>query len=182
LFRNSKLGIRISSEASIMAVKLTKKKQAPKKIVKKTKSEVKAREVKNQMSRPGKYVEAVGRRKVATARVRIYEGKGDFLVNGKAAGEYFANINNAATKYMQPFNLTETKGKFGVTAKVSGSGISAQLGAVIHGLTRALVAFEPEFRSLLKVEGLLTRDDRMKETRKPGRGGKARRKRQSPKR
>jgi len=83
---------------------------------------------------------------------------------------------------MKPFELTGTKGKFSVTAKITGSGIDAQIEAFVNGLAKALVTFNPEFRTFLKPAGLLTRDDRMKETRKIGTGGKARRKRQSPKR
>jgi len=129
-----------------------------------------------------KYVEGVGRRKVATARVRIYEKAGDFIVNDTLVSKYFANIPNAVVLYNKPFELTGTKGKFAVTAKITGSGIHSQLDALIHGLSRALVTKNPEFRIFLKGAGLLTRDDRMKETRKIGTGGKARRKRQSPKR
>ncbi|OGJ37355.1 MAG: 30S ribosomal protein S9 [Candidatus Pacebacteria bacterium RIFOXYB1_FULL_39_46] len=129
-----------------------------------------------------KYNEGVGRRKVATARVRIYEGDGDFVVNDVLVSKYFHSIPNAVALYNKPFELTGTKGKFAVTARVSGSGIRSQLDALVHGIARALVAKNLEFRIFLKEAGLLTRDDRMKETRKIGMGGKARRKRQSPKR
>lgn len=129
-----------------------------------------------------KYVEGIGRRKVATARVRIYEGAGDFVVNDQIVGQYFSTIRDAASIYRKPFELTGTKDRFAVTVKVSGSGVRAQLEAVVHGLSRALVAYNPEFKIFLKSAGLLTRDDRMKETRKVGMGGKARRQRQSPKR
>ena len=129
-----------------------------------------------------KYLEATGRRKVATARVRIYEGQGDFVVNDKLVGEYFHGVRNAVMLYTKPFELTGTKGKFAVTAHIYGSGIHAQLGALIHGLSRALVMYNPEFKIFLKADNFLTRDDRMKETRKIGMGGKARRKRQSPRR
>lgn len=129
-----------------------------------------------------KYTEAIGRRKTASARVRIYEGNGDLVVNQELIADYFSGIRNAAAIYMQPFNLTGTKGKFALSAKVSGSGKRAQLDAIVHGLASALVKHNPEFRTFLKPASLLTRDDRMKETRKVGRGGKARSKRQSPKR
>lgn len=128
------------------------------------------------------YVYAVGRRKTATARVRLYLKKGDLLVNGKAAGEYFPG-DTASVKYMKPLKLTNTDGKFSFSAKVEGSGKSAQLGAVVHGLARALANHDTEaYRPVLKQEGFLTRDPRMKESRKVGTGGKARRKKQSPKR
>lgn len=130
----------------------------------------------------GEYTEAIGRRKVATARVRIYESKGDFIVNNQDVADYFAAVPLAEKKYNLPFELTKTEGQFAVTVRVEGSGIKAQLDAVVHGLARALEKFNPKLRPFLKEEGLLTRDPRMKETRKPGRGGKARAKRQSPKR
>lgn len=129
-----------------------------------------------------RYVEGVGRRRVATARVRIYEGVGDFVVNDTLAEEYFKDLKNVNQFYNKPFELTGTKEKFAVTVRVAGSGLRSQLDAVVHGLSRALVKHNPEFRIFLKSAGLLTRDDRMRETRKIGMGGKARRKRQSPKR
>lgn len=169
-----------------MARKLTKKNKIVQKVVKKAEPVSKSTDVtikKAQVNLPtGNFTEAVGRRKEATARVRIYEGKGDFIVNGQAAGQYFNGVRLATAAYLKPLELTGTKGKFAVTAQVSGSGISAQLGAVVHGLSRALIKYNPDFRVFLKPDGLLTRDDRMKESRKVGRGGKARRKRQSPRR
>ena len=171
-----------------MAIRMNKKNAKAKKVIKKiiapvAVSKKKTVEVEKNFKIPKtKYVEGIGRRKVATARVRIYEGQGDFVVNDLLISEYFANIRNAASIYMKPFELTGTKGKFAVTAKVSGSGINAQIDALLNGIAKALIAFNPEFRTFLKPAGLLVRDDRMKETRKIGMGGKARRKRQSPKR
>lgn len=173
-----------------MARKLSKKTRKVKKIVKTAKlsqsnttsksSDAKKSEVELPNA---KYNEAVGRRKVATARVRLYhEASSDFIVNGVAAGKYFDSVVGAPTRYNKPLKLTGTQGKYFISAQVSGSGPSAQLDAVVHGLSRALVEIDPELRPILKAEGLLTRDDRMKETRKIGTGGKARRKRQSPKR
>jgi len=130
----------------------------------------------------GEYVEGIGRRKVATARVRIYKSSGDFIVNDTLVSDYFADIPQADKIYQEPFVVTKTEGDFSVTAVISGSGKSGQLGALVHGLSRALEKYNPELRPFLKESSLLSRDDRMKETRKPGRGGKARRKRQSPKR
>ena len=130
----------------------------------------------------GEYLATVGRRKSATARVRLYQTPGDFLVNGQPVGRYFGSVHQAATIYNQPFNLTGTMGKFAVTVKVTGSGVHGQLGAVICGVSRALVKFNPDWRPILREAGLLTRDDRIKETRKIGMGGKARRQRQSPRR
>lgn len=134
-------------------------------------------------SKPAKdYIYAVGRRKTATSRVRLYLKKGDLLVNGKAAGEYFPG-KASADIYTQPFVLTDTIGKFSFSAKVQGSGLQGQLAAVAHGISRALASHHPEnYRPILKKHGLLTRDPRMKESRTVGMGGKARRKKQSPKR
>lgn len=170
-----------------MALKLSKKKTTAQKVVKKT---VKVKKVAPRVQAPagvvtmptGKYVEAVGRRKVATARVRLYESDGDFVVNGKVVGQYFNTIPNVSARYNVPFELTGTKGKFTVSVKVGGSGQVAQLEVMIHGIARALVKYDASLLALLKPAGLLTRDDRMKETRKIGMGGKARRSRQSPKR
>jgi len=128
------------------------------------------------------FVFAVGRRKTAVARIRLYHGKGETLVNGQPINKYFSGEINK-TFYQQPFNLTETLGKYYATIKVVGSGQKAQLGAVIHGLARALDKENKEdFHSLLKKVGLLTRDSRAKERRKIGQMGKARKKKQSPKR
>lgn len=128
------------------------------------------------------YIFAVGRRKSATARVRLYLKKGDLLVNGLAAGEYFKGLFSSQ-KYLLPFKVTDTQDKFSFSAKVTGSGKSSQLDAVVHGLARALAAHDADkYRPLLKEHQLLTRDPRAKESRKVGTGGKARRKKQSPKR
>lgn len=128
------------------------------------------------------YTYAVGRRKTATARVRLYQKTGDLLVNGLAAGEYFPG-KLAVAKYLEPLKLTSTQNKFSFSAKVEGSGKQAQLEAVVHGLSRALSKLDPDtYRATLKQHGLLTRDPRMKEARKVGRGGSARAKKQSPKR
>ncbi len=128
------------------------------------------------------YFEGIGRRKVASARVRIYKEKADYIVNDQLVADYFRSIPFALRKYTLPFKVTKTLGDFSVTAQVGGSGLAAQLDALVHGIARALLKYDPHLRPFLKKEGLLTRDPRMKETRKPGRGGKARAKRQSPKR
>ncbi len=171
-----------------MAVKLQKKNTKVQKIIKKA-PVVKASAVSPTAAKnptlpmpTGEYVEAVGRRKTATARVRLYKTAGDFIVNNLAAGQYFRGINHAPSKYNRPFDATETKGNYATTVIVKGSGIAAQLEAMVHGISRALIMLDENNRIPLKKLGLLTRDDRMKETRKIGMGGKARRKRQSPKR
>lgn len=127
-------------------------------------------------------VVAVGRRKEAVARVRLTEGKGQVTVNGKPIGEYFAGEASLRI-YQKPFDITNTAGKYGVAIKVEGGGSSSQLGATVHGIARALAKVDSEkLRQLLKREGLLTRDARVKERRKYGRAGKARARKQSPKR
>lgn len=171
-----------------MAVKLQKKNTKVQKIIKKVVPVKAATAVTGTAKAPampmptGEYVEAIGRRKTASARVRLYKTAGDFIVNNLAAGQYFRGINHSPSKYNRPFDITETKGQYATTVIVKGSGISAQLEAVVHGISRALVMLDEANRIPLKKQGLLTRDDRMKETRKIGMGGKARRKRQSPKR
>lgn len=129
------------------------------------------------------YYQAVGRRKESTARVRlIVGGHGEIIVNNRPIEEYFPG-EIAKIAYLQPFTLTDSLNRFRVTVKVEGGGLSGQLGAVIHGLARALEKIDKEkYRPLLKKAGLLTRDSRIKERRKAGLAGKARAKKQSPKR
>jgi len=172
-----------------MALKL-KKKGPAQKPVKKTKPRKAGVGQKRQLSSQsvpvmhGKYIEGIGRRKVAVARVRLYPEVKEsvFVVNDKLAADYFYHEAFANMYLNRPFEVVGLKSKPAVSVKVSGSGENAQMEAVIHGLARALVEFNPEYKPLLRQAGMLTRDDRMKETRKVGRGGKARRKRQSPKR
>lgn len=127
------------------------------------------------------YTFAVGRRKGAVARVRLYSGRGESSVNSKPVNEYFNGA--AATKlWSRPFDLTKTAGKYWVSVKVEGGGKAGQLDAVVLGMARALSTFDPDLRPSLKKHGLLTRDARIRERRKVGTGGKSRRKKQSPKR
>ncbi|MBM3209023.1 30S ribosomal protein S9 [Candidatus Shapirobacteria bacterium] len=125
---------------------------------------------------------AVGRRKASIARVRLIKGKGENLVNDRPVGKYFPGAS-AEVSFLSPFKLTETLGKFYATIRVRGGGLSGQLAATIHGLARALILADSEkFRPILKKEGFLTRDARVKERRKFGLAQKARAKKQSPKR
>lgn len=169
-----------------MARKLTKKNTKVQKVIKRiqpVKAQAASAAQAPAIPMPkGEYVEAVGRRKVATARVRLYTQAGDMIANGKAIGNYFNTIPQAPAVYNRPFEVTGTKNQFAMSVVVKGSGVRSQLEAVVHGISRALVKHNPNWRELLRAEGLLTRDDRMKESRKIGMGGKARRKRQSPKR
>lgn len=108
-----------------------------------------------------------GRRKNSSARVRLVPGTGEFTVNGKTLEEYipFAHLHEVIK---QPFNATETLGSYDIIVNVSGGGFSGQAGAIRHGIARALLNVDPDFRSALKSAGLLTRDPRMVERKKPG--------------
>ncbi len=116
---------------------------------------------------------ATGRRKDAVARVWVKNGSGKFLINGKEMGAYFARPTLQMI-ISQPFQVINRLGQFDVMCTVTGGGLSGQAGAVRHGLSRALIGYEPTLRPLLKVHGFLTRDDREVERKKYGRA-KARR-------
>jgi len=110
---------------------------------------------------------ATGRRKTAVARVRLVPGSGQVIVNGKPAGEYFARPV-LETLVRSPFQVTKTDGRFDAYVNVTGGGIAGQAGAVRHGIARALIEIDEEYRIPLKRAGMLTRDPRMKERRKYG--------------
>jgi len=114
-----------------------------------------------------KRYQATGRRKNSVARLWIQEGDGKFVVNAMALNEYFTR-DTARMVIKQPLELTDMLGKFDVFINVSGGGTSGQAGAVKHGISKALVEFNPEFRSILKKAGFLTRDPRAKERKKYG--------------
>ena len=128
-----------------------------------------------------KYITAVGRRKEAMARIRVTAGNGQIIINGKPIGEYFSGLVFQKI-YSKPLEITKTMGKYSISVKVEGGGKVSQLGAVVHGISRALVKAEPALKTVLKKEGFLTRDARVKERRKYGHAQKARAKKQSPKR
>jgi small subunit ribosomal protein S9 len=151
-------------------------------VVKRKTIKVKKTIKKSAKSRKQSYIYAVGRRKTASARVRLFRGKKPTMVNDQPISEYFPG-EVAKVAYTRPFQVTDTVGKYFATIKVRGSGKNGQLGAIIHGLARALDKENRElYHPLLKAVGLLTRDPRARERRKPGLGGKARRKKQSPRR
>lgn len=141
------------------------------------------------------YYEALGRRKVASARVRLYvvnEGsmtlgdvvmeKGSMYVNGLPVEKYFPG-EVYKKMYQEPFRTTNTLNRFVVSVKASSGGLAGQLAATIHGISRALEKVDKEkFRPILKKRGFLTRDPRAKQRRKAGFAGKARARKQSPKR
>jgi small subunit ribosomal protein S9 len=113
------------------------------------------------------YIEAVGRRKSATARVRLYEGDGEIVVNSLPMNGYFGRALDQMV-ILQPLVLTGTEHSYNVSIKVNGGGDSGQAHAVRHGLSRALIAADPNLRPTLKAAGFLTRDARVKERMKPG--------------
>jgi small subunit ribosomal protein S9 len=127
------------------------------------------------------YFYALGRRKSATARVRVQSGKGALVVNGKPAEEYFATSKYLLAKLQQPFVALDNVNKFDVSAVVSGGGHEGQIEAIRLGISKALVTINEDFRSTLKRSDLLGRDSREKERKKFGLKG-ARKKRQFTKR
>lgn len=141
------------------------------------------------------YTFSVGRRREAVARVRLYEvvreglkwgelvvKKGDIIVNGMPVSEYFSGDVNRY-RYSEPLRVANAQNKYTLTIKVDGGGPAGQLSAVISGIATVLSKHDPEqYREVLKDKGFLTRDARVRERRKVGTGGKARRKKQSPKR
>lgn len=113
------------------------------------------------------YYYGTGRRKTSTARVRLYPGEGAMVINGKPAAEYFSRDTDMM-RALEPLRVTGTEGQYMVSVIVAGGGVTGQSGAIRHGIARALLAANPEFRPPLKGAGLLTRDPRAKERKKPG--------------
>lgn len=127
-------------------------------------------------------VQSVGRRKEAVARVRLFKGQAPLTVNGKPISSYFPGPVYQKL-YQKPFELTKTVGQYSGTVKVIGGGFSSQIQAVVHGIARALEKADTgQLRGVLKKAGFLTRDARVRERRKYGLAGKARAKKNSPKR
>ena len=113
------------------------------------------------------YFYGTGRRKKSVARVRLYPGTGNITINGRTIDDYFG-LETLKLIVNQPFGVTGTNGKFDIVANVNGGGISGQAGAIRHGVARALVAADANFRPALKAAGFMTRDPRMKERKKYG--------------
>lgn len=114
-----------------------------------------------------RYYEAVGRRKTATARVRLYAGTGRIVVNDRELDEYFPRLGDRC-RLLEPLEATGNKDSFNITVLVKGGGPSGQAGAVRHGIARALVVADENLRKPLRRGGFLTRDARMKERKKYG--------------
>lgn len=125
-------------------------------------------------------INTLGRRKTAVARVYLSEGKGNVTVNKRDYKEFFP-VAVLQSKIVQPFELTDTVGKYDITVNVAGGGVNGQVEAIRLGISRALVKLNEENKPLLKEEGLMTRDPRMVERKKPGQP-KARKKFQFSKR
>jgi small subunit ribosomal protein S9 len=115
-----------------------------------------------------KVITATGRRKTSVARVFLTQGKGTITINDRTLQEYFGR-ETARMIVMQPFEVTQTSGNFDLDINVTGGGNSGQAGAIRHGITRALVEFNPDLRSPLKKAGFVTRDPRAVERKKYGR-------------
>ena len=116
---------------------------------------------------PSPLIQSTGRRKESVARVRLRPGNGTVTVNGRAAEDYFPSESHRLV-FMEPLRVTATEGAYDIDATLHGGGISGQAGAMRLGIARALEALEPERRDALKRAGLLTRDDRKKESKKYG--------------
>ena len=113
------------------------------------------------------YFYGTGRRKSSVARVRVYPGSGKITINGRDIDDYFG-LETLKLIVRQPLALTETAEQFDIVCTVAGGGVTGQAGAIRHGLSRALLVFNPELRPVLKKAGFLTRDPRMKESKKYG--------------
>ncbi|NWG18719.1 MAG: 30S ribosomal protein S9 [Chloroflexi bacterium] len=115
-----------------------------------------------------RYYQGTGRRKSAVARVRLFPGSGEMIVNGKSIREYFGARELYAREIARPLELAGAAGTYNVLVKVRGGGVTGQAMAVRHGITRALLDANAELRPTLKKAGLITRDARVKERKKAG--------------
>jgi small subunit ribosomal protein S9 len=115
-----------------------------------------------------RYYQGTGRRKTAVARVRLFPGTGEFVVNGRKPVEHFGARDVLHREIVRPLELTGTTASFNVWVKVMGGGVVGQAGAVRHGVARALLDWDAELRPALRSAGFLTRDPRMKERKKAG--------------
>lgn len=120
------------------------------------------------MAEQKRYYQGTGRRKTAVARVRLFPGTGEFVVNGRSAQEFFGARETLHHTINSPLVVTNQQGAFNVLVKVRGGGDSGQAQAVRHGIARALLDSDETLRPVLKKAGFLTRDPRMKERKKAG--------------
>lgn len=119
------------------------------------------------MSDDVRYYEAVGRRKRAVARVRLYPGDGQVVINSKSLKEYFGRPQDWQDT-LAPLELTGNESRYNLSVLVKGGGVTGQAGAIRHGVARALLTMDPHLRPTLRRAGFLTRDPREKERKKPG--------------
>jgi len=115
-----------------------------------------------------KYTYGLGRRKSATARARLFKGKGDIIINDKPALEYLSGNKTLLAEITDPLAVTQKQKDYDISVKVNGGGLSGQVDAIKLGISRALVTEVPEFRPILKKAGLIKRDSREKERKKYG--------------
>ena len=113
------------------------------------------------------YFHGTGRRKTAVAQVKLTTGNGAIIIDGKPLEERFPSLEHQRV-ISQPFIATESTGKYNAVVKVLGGGVTGQSGAISHGISRALARADESFKSVLRQNGLLTRDSRAKERKKPG--------------
>ncbi len=147
----------------------------------KTEKEIKVEKKPKTEAKKIKYILSVGRRKRSVALVKLYAGKGKTIVNGMPIEEYFFG-RTAAILYRRPLTLLGVEENYYCTSTIKGGGKSGQLEAFIHALSRALAQADKQNRKILKENLLLRRNPKEKERRKPGLAGKARKRKQSPKR
>lgn len=119
------------------------------------------------MSDDVRYYEAVGRRKRAVARIRLFPGDGQVVINDRGLNEYFGRYQDRVD-VIAPLELTDNQGRFNLSVLVKGGGITGQAQAIRHGVARALLVVDPDLRAVLRRAGYLTRDPREKERKKPG--------------
>lgn len=127
------------------------------------------------------YIRSIGRRKSAVVSLKFFTGKGDSLVNNLPLDKYFPTKTEKIV-YDKPFEVTKTLGKYYFTATIIGGGKTGQVQALSLAISKSLIKLNDSFKPILRAEGLLTVDSRVKERRMVGTGGKARRQKQSPKR
>jgi small subunit ribosomal protein S9 len=119
------------------------------------------------MAKPKPLVQATGRRKTSVARVRLYDGSGEFTLNGRTLKDYFPDPE-LRRRVQEAFKVTDLENRYDVAATLEGGGTTGQSDALRLGIARGLIAIDPELRPVLKKEGMLTRDSRMVERKKYG--------------
>ena len=119
------------------------------------------------MAKPKPLVQSTGRRKTSVARVLLYDGSGEFSLNGRTLTDYFPDPE-LRRRVLEAFKVTDLENRYDVAATLEGGGTTGQSDALRLGIARGLIAIDPELRPVLKKEGMLTRDDRMVERKKYG--------------